>query len=321
MILFLKRIKNFLLKQWAKVIQLMKKTSFPGFDKIPVYDVAVFFNQEIKRDMLPLRASAMSFNFLLAIFPSIIFLFTLIPFIPVKGLDVIIDDFFKDVLPDSGYEFLHSTIMDITGIQRGGLLSFGFILAFYFSTNGVRMMMLAFNKQHILYNRRGFWRRRFASIRLTLYLFMLFIASVFLIIAGDHVIDLVGNWIGLRNSTEKLILQLLQWFIIVFLFFTGVSLIYYYGPSMKERRKLITPGSTFATIGSILTSLGFAFFVNRFGTYNEVYGSISTLIVLMVWLNLNSLVLLVGFEINNSIDVNRLLRQKTVEEEKTILHD
>lgn len=309
------KIKMFFLRQWSVFVEKMKRTSFPGFDKIPVYDVAVFFRDEIKRDMLPLRASAMSFNFLLAIFPSIIFLFTLIPFIPVKGLDKIIDEFFFDVLPQSGYDFLHNTIADITGIQRGGLLSLGFLLAFYFSTNGVRMMMLAFNKQHVIYTQRGFWRRRIASIRLTFYLFVLFIASVFLIIAGDHVIDWMMNLTGWKNSTERFLLQMLQWFITLLLIFSGVSLIYYFGPSKKER-KLITPGSTFATIGSVSASLGFAYFVNNFGLYNEVYGSIGTLIVLMLWININSVVLLVGFEINNSIDVNRVLRIHSAQTEK-----
>ncbi|MBC8046520.1 MAG: YihY/virulence factor BrkB family protein [Fimbriimonadaceae bacterium] len=289
----------------------MKRTSFPGFDKIPIYDVAVFFKQEIRRDMLPLRAAAMSFNFFLAIFPSIIFLFTLIPFIPIKGLDIIIDEFFKDVLPQSGYEFLHSTITDIISIQRGELLSIGFFLAFYFSTNGVRMMMLAFNKHHEIYRRRGYWRRRGASIRLTSYLFLLFIASLFLIIGGDKVINWIADSFGLQNSTEKFFLSVLQWLSILLLFFSAISFIYYYGPSSKDRRRFITPGATFATVVSVLASLGFAFFVNNFAFYNEVYGSIGTLIVLMLWININSLVLLVGFEINNSIDVNRVLRQKT----------
>lgn len=311
------KVKEYFIAKWNGFVSRMKRTSFPGFDKIPVYDVAVFFNQEIRRDMLPLRASAMSFNFLLAIFPSIIFIFTLIPFIPIKGLDLIIDEFFKDVLPQSGYDFLHSTIMDITSIQRGGLLSIGFFLAFYFSTNGVRMMMLAFNKHHEIYRRRGYWRRRMASIRLTLYLFMLFIASIFLIIAGDRVINWIGDYFGFQNTTEILFLSVLQWLCILLLFFSAISFIYYYGPSSKDRRKFITPGATFATVVSVLASLGFAFFVNNFGVYGEVYGSIGTLIVLMLWININSLVLLVGFEINNSIDVNRVLRQKVNEAAKT----
>ncbi|MBC8173096.1 MAG: YihY/virulence factor BrkB family protein [Chitinophagales bacterium] len=306
-------MKKFIAEKGNSAYEYMKRKSLPGFDSIPIYDVLKFFNEEIKRDQLPLRAAAMSFNFLLAIFPSIIFLFTLIPFIPIKGLDIIIYNFFQEVLPVSGYQFLLSTITDIINIQRGGLLSFGFILAFYFSTNGVRMMMMAFNKNHPLYKKRGYWRRRAASARLTIYLFILFIASVFLIIAGDKVVDSLANWFGMENSTEKFFLSILQWLIIVALFFTSISLIYYYGPSAKDRWRFITPGASFATIGTIIASLGFAFFVNNFGLYNEVYGSIGTLIVLMVWLNINSLMLLVGFELNNSIDVNRLLRTKLSE--------
>lgn len=301
-------------------IAKMKTTSFPGFDKIPIYDVATFFFQEIKRDQLSVRSSAISFNLLLAIFPAIIFLFTLIAYIPIEGMDnqqkneYIQNEVLKPILPESGYEFLSTTIGDLVSIKRGGLLSIGFLLAFFFSTNGVRMLLLAFNKDHPIYKRRGFWRQRFASMRLTFYLFMLFIGSILLIIAGDHIVEWIGQKVNLEDSTGIFMLQVIQWVIILLLFFTAISLIYYYGPSKHDRWRFITPGATFATIFSILASVGFAKFVNNFGRFNEIYGSIATLIVLMVWLNINALVLLVGFEINNSIDVNRIFKQKQVEE-------
>ncbi|MFI5172677.1 MAG: YihY/virulence factor BrkB family protein [Chitinophagales bacterium] len=296
--------------KYTTFVEKTKHTSIPGFDNIPVYDVVTFFREEIKRDQLPVRAAAISFNFLLAIFPSIIFLFTLIPYIPIKGLDVIIHRFFEGVLPTSGYLFLESTITGITSIKRGGLLSLGFIFAFYFSTNGVRMLMLTFNKDHPIYSRRGFWRRRLASIRLTFYLFLLFLISLILIITGDNFVSWIGELINWKDATGRLFLTVFQYLSIAFLFFLGISLIYYYGPSVKDRWRFITPGATFATLVSIFTSIGFGYLANNFLSYNEVYGSIGTLIVLMIWINLNALVLLVGFEINNSIDVNRVLRQK-----------
>lgn len=296
--------------KYRDFIAFTQRTSFPGFDKIPIYDVLTFFRQEIKRDQLPVRASAISFNFLLAVFPSIIFLFTLIPYIPISGLDVSIHKFFKDVLPESGYAFLESTINSITTIKRSGLLSIGFLLAFYFSTNGVRMILLTFNKNHPNYAKRNFWRNRFASFRLTLYLFVLFIASIILIITGDIFVEWFGGLINWEDTTGKIFLTLFQYVVILLLFFLGISLIYYYGPSVKHRWRFVTPGATFATIFSILTSLGFGYLANNFISYNEVYGSIGTLIVLMIWINLNSLVLLVGFEINNAVDVNRILRQR-----------
>ena len=286
----------------------MKTTSLPGFSRIPLYDFWIFFSNEIKRDLLPVRASAISFNFLIAIFPSIIFLFTLIPYIPVKDLNIYILNMFQEVLPESGYEFLKETIDDIVSIKRGGLLSFGFVLAFIFSTNGVRMLMLAFNKDHPIYRRRGFWRRRVASVRLTFYLFMLFLASILLIIAGDHVLGLLREEFGLRAAFLGIIFTIIKWLFILLLFFSTISLIYYYGPSQRNNRRFITPGASFATLMSIIASLAFGYFVNNFGVYNQVYGSIGTLIVLMLWININSLVLLVGFEINNSVEVNKDLK-------------
>ncbi len=294
--------------KYSKFIRFTQRTSLPGFAGIPIYDVVVFFRQEIRRDQLPVRASAISFNFLLAIFPSIIFLFTLIPYIPINGLDESIHKFFQGVLPDSGYAFLESTITGITSIKRGGLLSVGFILAFYFSTNGVRMLMLTFNKEHPNYARRNFWKNRIASFRLTFYLFLLFIASLIMIIMGDNMVDWVGDLIHWKDTTGVFFLTAVKYLVLLLLFFLGISLVYYYGPSVKHRWRFITPGATFATIVSILASIVFGYLANNFIGYNEVYGSIGTLIVLMIWININSLVLLVGFEINNSIDVNRVLR-------------
>lgn len=301
--------------RYARFINFTKHTSFPGFAGIPIFDVVVFFRQEIRRDQLPVRAAAISFNFLLAIFPSIIFIFTLIPYIPIKGLDVSIHKFFQEVLPDSGYAFLESTITGITSIKRGGLLSLGFILAFYFSTNGVRMLLLTFNKEHPIYARRGFWRNRLAAFRLTLYLFVLFLSSLIMIVMGDHVVDWIGDLINWKDTTGVFVITLMKYVIILLLFFLGVSLVYYYGPAVKDRWRFITPGGTFATAVSILASLAFGYVANNLIVYNEVYGSIGTLIVLMLWINLNSLVLLVGFEINNSIDVNRILRARSLEGE------
>lgn len=307
------KFQSTLTKKYRDFVAFTQRTSLPGFDGIPIYDVITFFRQEIKRDQLPVRASAISFNFLLAVFPSIIFLFTLIPYIPISGLDVSIHKFFKDVMPESGYVFLESTINSITTIKRSGLLSLGFLLAFYFSTNGVRMILLTFNKNHPLYARRNFWRNRFASFRLTFYLFMLFIASIILIITGDVFVEWFGGLINWEDATGRVFLTIFQYIVILLLFFLGISLIYYYGPASKHRWRFITPGASFATVFSIATSLGFGYLANNFISYNEVYGSIGTLIVLMIWINLNSLVLLVGFEINNSIDVNRILRQKVDE--------
>lgn len=305
------KVREFFRKRAEAFVARMKRTSFPGFDGIPVYDVMTFFFEEIRRDQLTMRAAAISYNLLLAIFPSLIFLFTLIPYIPVQDLNYQLIELLKSVLPPSGFDFLADTIDDIMNTKRVELLSSGFILAFYFSTNGVRGLMRAFNKNHPIYKRRNFWSGRLAAFKLTFYLFILFIISITLIIAGDDFIHSISSSLGWHDALSLFVLKFVKWIIIILLFFTGISLIYYYGPT--HRWRFMTPGATFATIGSIIASLAFGFFVNNFGRYNEVYGFIGTLIVLMAWINLNSFMLLVGFEINNSIDVNRVLRQKLKE--------
>ncbi|MBK8487752.1 MAG: YihY/virulence factor BrkB family protein [Chitinophagales bacterium] len=283
----------------------LQSSSLPGFYKVSIWDVGEFFFQEIRRDRIAVRAGAISFNFLLALFPSIIFLFTLIPYIPVQDLDRYLLNTLHEVLPESGFQFLESTITDIVSIKRGGLLSFGFLLAFFFATNGVNGLLLAFNKEHPMYRRRGMLRSRLAAFRLTFYLFFLFIVSILLIIAGDKVVFWFADKIGFLSVFSIILLSVIKWIVILLLFFTGISLIYYYGPTKRYRYKFLTPGGTFASIFSVLTSLGFGSFVNNFGLYNEVYGSIGTLIVLMIWMNLNSFVLILGFEINNSIIMNK----------------
>lgn len=291
----------------------LQTSSFPGFHGVPIWDVFVFFIQEIRRDRLTVRAGAISFNFLLAIFPSIIFLFTLIPYIPVQNLDEYLMNTLEQVLPESGFEFLQSTIQDIVSIKRGGLLSFGFLLAFFFATNGVNGLQLAFNKEHPVYRRRGLLRGRAAAIRLTLYLFVLFIVSILLIIGGDMVVFWFADTIGFLSRFAIIMLSVIKWIVILFLFFTGISLIYHYGPTTRQKYKFFTPGGTFASIFSVATSLVFGYFVNNFGLYNQIYGSIGTLIVLMIWINLNAFVLILGFEINNSIIVNKSIGKNALE--------
>jgi len=294
---------------WVRfLIRKLKTTSLPGFEKIPIWDVVHFFWLESRRDRLTVRASSMAFSFLLATFPSLLFLFTLVPYIPIPNLDKAVLSTLSALMPEEALAFIRISVTDIFANQRPELLSFGIVMVFIFATNGVNSMIASFNKQHATYLKRNFWQRRWVSIQLTMFIFLLFIGSLILIIGGREFL----NWMERRYPVdirfELQLLALFRWLVIVFLYFGVISLIYYYGPSGKKRWKLITPGSTLATVLSILSTLGFAFFVTRFGMYNQVYGSLGALIVFMIWMNINTFVILVGFELNNSIRVNHHLR-------------
>ncbi|MEO1434691.1 MAG: YihY/virulence factor BrkB family protein [Bacteroidota bacterium] len=299
----------------AKVLQWSKKNTLPGLQGVLIYDVTVFMINELHRDVITIRSRAIAFSFLLALFPGIIFLFTLLPYVPIERFDVIMLGFLAEVLPENAYELLQNTIEDLLRIPRGGLLSIGFLLAVIFASNGVFVMLNSFRKMHaVTFKQRSWWMNRLVALKLTAILFGLLVLSISLIIAGRAVINQLLTWMDASGAAFAA-LSVLRWLVIFFLFYSAISAIYRYGPPTKEKFKFFSPGAFLATILSILSSILFSLFVNNFGQFNEVYGSIGTLIVSMIWLNINSLVVLVGFELNASIAVNRDLKQALPDEE------
>jgi membrane protein len=163
-------------------------------------------------------------------------------------------------------------------------------------------MMRGFNSSYHVAETRSPWKQRGVAIILTIILSTLILASTLLIITSEYATHyLVKNSI-LKSKTQIALLLTGKWVVVIALFFIGISFLYYYAPSQKKRWRFISAGSTLATISSILVSVGFAYFVNHFGQYNKIYGSIGTLIVIMLWIYFNSLILILGFELNASID-------------------
>lgn len=274
----------------------------PGFHGVPFHRVFSLFEEGVKRGSLMSRCAAVSFNFLLAVFPAIIFLFTLIPYIPVKGFQDQLLDILQEVMPDNVHAAVDQIIIDVVRHGRKGLLSIGFLSALYFSTNGVNSMITAFNKSLFVKESRTWIQQRLVSLVLTLILSFLILIAVNLIILSEVAIAKLRKLHLIERSWTVDLLTIGQWAVILALFFFTISFIYYLGPARKSKWRFFSAGSVFATVLSLLASLGFSFFVSNFGKYNQLYGSIGTLIVVMGWINMNSLALIVGFELNASID-------------------
>lgn len=291
-----------------------KEVSLPGFEGVPIYYVIHFFIKEIQRDTISVRASSIAFNFFLAIFPAIIFFFTLIPYIPIDGLQENLNQIIKELMPANAYSLIQDTITGIINRPRSGLLSVGFIAAIYFATNGVAAIMEAFDKILSNFERRNFLHQRFIALKLTLILSLLLILTLVLIIGGNWIVDEILNYVQIKSFWAIGFLTGLKWFLIVFLLFNAISFIYYFGPATKRKWKFISVGSTLATVLTLLISLGFSYFINNFGQYNKLYGSIGSIAVFMVWMYLNSFALIIGFELNASIDFNKY---KNLEESET----
>ena len=283
-----------LIKEISKIIKPL------GFQGLSVYDVAIFFWKGLMEGSITTRASSLAFNFFLAFFPSIIVFFTLIPYIPITGLQETLMDLLSAVLPQSTNKITFETLDDIINNPRGGLLSLGFILALYFATNGINSLIEAFNASFHIRESRSLIRQRILSLGLTLLLSIMLIIAIILIIFGELSINYLTEYELISNNAGKLILYG-KWFIILLMLFFGISTLFHLGPALKNKWKLFTPGSIFATIFIIVTSIVFNYYINNFAQYNKVYGSIGTLMIILLWMYFNSIILLTGFELNASI--------------------
>jgi membrane protein len=278
----------------------------PGFSPLPLYTVAVFFFQEIQKDSLVNKASSLAYNFMMALFPSIIFMFTLIPYIPISNFQNQLMALIALLLPENAYLAFESTLEDIVKNQNGKLLSLGFVLALFFATNGINTLMQGFNKSSLIVETRTWLKQRIVALNLTLLTAFSLIIGVAVMVIGEFVITFVRNELHLKDGAFWIYLIMIsRWIIIIIVYFVTTSLLYRYGPANSKKWKFFSAGSLLATILAVLTSLGFSFYINNFGAYNKLYGSIGTLLVVMIWLYLNSLILLIGFELNASLDLSK----------------
>ena len=293
------------LKLYSRFIEWTKECILPGFSPLPLYTVATFFFREIGKDALVNKSSSLAYSFMLAIFPGIIFLFTLIPFIPIKGFQDQLLNLIQLVLPHNAFDAFETTLKDIIKKQNTGLLSFGFLSALFFATNGVKNLMKAFNKSSLIIETRGWIKQRFIALVLTIIICFSIIICISVMALGEVLLNKINDELHLKDSFLIYTIKFTRWALLAILYFITISILYRYGPSHTKKWRLFSAGSWLATILAFLTIWGFSFYINHFASYNKVYGSIGTLIVVMIWLYLNSLILLIGFELNASVDVSK----------------
>jgi len=281
------------------LIHKSKTTTLPGFSGIPIYQVVSFFIRQVQTIGMTERASAIAFNFVMAIPPATIFLFTLIPYLPItQSLQQELYKLIKDIIPgERNNAVLINFLQDFINNPRNGLLSLGFILSLYFSSNAMMGIMRSFDKNYAGFKKRSNWQRRKAALRLTALLYLFVMASLVALIAREVVLE----WLGIENATLRALLSNLRWGVIFLLFFGCISSIYRLAPSVHKKWKLINPGSIVATSLMLITSGALSWWVANFSNYNQLYGSISTVLIIMILIFINSLILLIGFELNVSI--------------------
>lgn len=285
---------------------ISEKLSFivlPGFDGMPLYDVLVFFLRGLFRGVLTYRASAIAYNFFLALIPLVLFLFTLIPYVTTSNFQGILLDLMNELIPSNIYSMVQSTIVEIISRPKSGLLSLGFLMAIYFATNGVDAILEGFNQSYHRIKTWPWWMQKFyAFLLMTVISFLGFISMLFLT-SGKLIINTLGKYEIITGEVTIFLLHIVQWLIIVGVLLLSVSILYYFGQRRDKKRnyRFFSPGSILTTGLFIVGGLLLKLYFENFSNYNLLYGSIGSLIILLVWLFYNALIILIGFELDTSI--------------------
>lgn len=287
-----------------------------GFEGVSLYDVTLFFMQQAGKGKLKERAAAISFNFILALPPGCIFLFSLVPLFPIADQFYHeVNSFVRDLTPNEATRaIVEDFLNDFFKRPKNSLLSIGFLTSVFFSSNAMLGIIHSFNQSIHEKESTAFLAYRWKAIRLTFVIIFIFVASMLLLITQGQLFNWVLSMLEIENELIKWLIIILRWIVIIGLFFYSIAFIYRHAPSVEKKWKLISPGSIVASALIILFTFIFSFWINNFAAYT-IYGSIGTILILMIFINSISLVLLIGFELNVSIRMLKKQSDKRLKEE------
>ena len=291
------------------MINKSKGAFLPGFAGFSLFDIWKAFRQQLKKTSLLERAAAISYNIVMAIPPTLVFVFTLIPYLPISNRFIQeLYSVIRDVVPGKeNNTVIIQFLEDFLNQPRNGLLSLGLLLALFFSSNAMMGILRSFDKDYEGFEKRNRLKKRRTALLLTIVCFFLFFVFILLLIAQGAVL----HWIGIKNHVLRIVIINARWLLILLLIFYLISFIYKHGPSITKKWSFITPGSVFATSLMLLATFLFSYYVENFSSYNKLYGSISAIFILMTLIFVNALVVLMGFELN--VAVSNLKRKKDIE--------
>lgn len=281
----------------------LKIIVLPGFDGMPLYYVLVFFFRGLFKGVLTYRAAAIAYNFFLALIPLILFLFTLIPYVTTTNYQGELLELLNEVIPSNIFSMVQSTLVEIISRPKSGLLSLGFLMAIYFATNGVDAILEGFNQSYHRIKTWPWWKQKFYAFLLMTVISLLGFISMFFLTSGKLIVNTLAKFEIITGNFSLFLLLVTQWVVIIGNLVLSVSILYYFGQRKenKEHYRFFSAGAILSSGLFIVGGLLLKSYFENFSNYNVLYGSIGSLIILLVWLFYNSLIILIGFELNTSI--------------------
>ena len=276
----------------------LNSIKLPGFNGFSLYDLFEMYFLGLIKGALTARAGSISFSFFMAIFPFLLFILNLIPFIPIDNFDSILLNFIEILVPSNSETFFSEIFLDIQNKPRGGLLSSVFLLSIILTANGVSAIFASFEESYHIELSRNFFKQYLYSMGVAILLALTLLIAV--IVAVYFEIYIFSNIKELLQNTVDWI-RLGQSFFYIILTYFSVSILYYFGTIEGRKSSFFSPGAVMTTILIMITTWGFGIYIDNFSTYNQLYGSIGALLIFMLYIWLNSNVLLLGFELNATI--------------------
>lgn len=297
----------------------LRKIHFGNPDK-NLYDTSKLFIKQLQKDDINERAGSMAFSFIIALFPLLLFLLNLIPYIqdifPYVTTENILN-FVREILPNEIYLQMEGTIMDIVSKPRQSLLSFGFFFALFASTQGVVSMMSSFNSVYQTKESRSFFKSRLIAVSIVVILVLTICAASTVMIFGSIAIQRVENTHLFNSGFLIFLFNALKFLVLLMVFYFTSAFIFRNAPAVHDKWHFFSIGANVAGLLITLTFYGFTYYLTNFASYNKLYGSIGTLIGLMLWLYITSLIVLISFEMNVTLDLMDEKKKRIAKEKYT----
>ncbi|MBO2545411.1 MULTISPECIES: YihY/virulence factor BrkB family protein [unclassified Salegentibacter] len=270
----------------------------PGFDGLSLYDLWEIYSGGIIKGTFSTRASAIAFSFFMALFPFLLFMLNLIPYIQ------FIDDFqlqfllfMESLLPPDTQEYFNDILLDIANTPRGGLLSIAFLVSIFLMTNGINAIFTGFEFSYHTNANRSIIRQYLVAVGISLIMALLLLLTIILVVYLTYAMDDLKE-LGLATDGGAAIVKYVGFVLLIYIV---VAMLYYFGTKEARQARFFSIGALFTTLLIIITTYFFGLYIENFSAYNELYGSIGALLILMVYIWLNSNILLLGFELNASL--------------------
>jgi membrane protein len=292
------------------IVKWSRKIKIPGLQGLTLYRLFDIYGTGIIKGSFSPRASSIAYSFFVALFPFLLFILNLIPYIKIDGFQTRFLIVIEEALPAQTADLFYPVIADIAVNPRGGLLSFVIILSLFLAANGVNAAFSAFEESYHVQLNRGFFRQYAVAFSVSLLLALLLLITVVVIVFGEFLINDLTGRDYIKN--DLFWIALLQITVFVVMVYVAVSTLYYFGTKEGRKIQFFSLGALITTLLFIMTTYFFGIYIENFSNYNELYGSLGALLIMMLYIWINANLLLLGFELNIALFRLDLKQKRTI---------